>query len=64
MNNINELVRVARNLAMSTKERDEQRRNFAFGSSNIENARITRDTVTRAENELREARNTLRAAKK
>jgi Fic family protein len=64
MNNINELVRVARSLAMSSTERDEQRRNFAFGSSNIENARITRDTVTRAENELRQARDTSRIHKK
>jgi hypothetical protein len=52
MSNIKELVERARSLGMSQAERAEQRRNFAFGSSNIENDRITRETVSRAELEL------------
>ena len=64
MNNINDLVQVARNLSMSASERDEQRRNFAFGSSNIENSRITRDTITKAEAELRgEIKKTVKTSK-
>ncbi|KPH79371.1 hypothetical protein [Bosea vaviloviae] len=54
MSNINELIAKAKVVAMSAEQRAQQRRNFAFGSSNIENDRITRDTVSRAEGELRE----------
>lgn len=52
MNDINKLIDVARSKVMSASERAEQRRNFAFGSSKIENDRITRETVSRAEDEL------------
>lgn len=58
MNEINRLIERAKKIAMSDKERADQRRSFAFGSSKIENDRITRDTMVRAENELLEARRT------
>lgn len=53
MADLDRLIRAARAKATTSSERAEQRRNFAFGSSKIENDRITRETVTRAEDELR-----------
>jgi len=55
MTDLNRLIRDARAKGMSSSERAEQRRNFAFGSSKIENDRITRETVSRAENDLAKA---------
>jgi hypothetical protein len=43
----------ARTVGMSLAAREGQRRSFAFGSANIENERITRETVRTAEEELR-----------
>lgn len=52
MADLNRLIRAARTKTMTVSERAEQRRNFAFGSTKIENDRITRDTVSRAEDDL------------
>lgn len=41
---------------MSMAERESQRRSFAYGSAKIENDRITRDTIARAEADLKRER--------
>lgn len=40
-----QLLEAAKNLDVSSEEKEEQRRSFAFGNTNIENSRITRRTV-------------------
>ncbi len=39
------LLEAARRVEMSPKEKEEQRRSFAYGNANIENARVTKETV-------------------
>ncbi len=39
------LLKRARSAQMSSEEKEEQRRSFAYGNSKIENERITRETV-------------------
>lgn len=50
---LTELLGQIRQRGLTSQERDEQRRSFAYGSAHIENDRITRDTVVSAEKELR-----------
>lgn len=47
------LLREAAHVTMSSEQREEQRRSFAYGNTNIENERITRATIDRAADELR-----------
>lgn len=42
------LVEHAKLVKMTGDERERQRRGFAYGNTNIENERITRETVERA----------------
>lgn len=42
---VQQLLEAAKNLDVSSEEKEEQRRSFAFGNTNIENSRITRRTV-------------------
>lgn len=42
---LKELLEAARKVAMSPKQKEEQRRSFAYGNTKIENPRITRETV-------------------
>ncbi len=42
------LLEKARQVEMSSDQKEEQRRSFAFGNANIENANVTRETVDRA----------------
>jgi hypothetical protein len=39
------LIEMARTVRMSPREREEQRRSFAYGNTKIENNRITREIV-------------------
>lgn len=39
------LLKRARSARMSSEEKEEQRRSFAYGNSKIENERITRETI-------------------
>jgi hypothetical protein len=39
------LLEAARSVPFSPEQREAQRRSFAYGNANIENARITRETV-------------------
>lgn len=45
MKELEMLLEAAKNLKMTPEQKEEQRRSFAFGNTNIENARITRETV-------------------
>jgi len=45
MKELEQLLDAAKNLKMTVEQKEEQRRSFAFGNTNIENARITRETV-------------------
>lgn len=49
---LEKLLAEARTVKMTALDREEQRRSFAFGNSNIENERITRETIDRAAEEL------------
>ena len=46
------LVEEARNLKMTPKQQEEQRRSFAFGNANIENEFVTRKTINEAAEKL------------
>lgn len=46
------LLKAARKVKMTTKEYEEQRRSFAFGNTNIENERITKETIELAARQL------------
>jgi hypothetical protein len=49
---LEELLRRARTVTMTAAQQEEQRRSFAFGNTNIENDRITRETIDRAAGKL------------
>ncbi|MGA8406144.1 MAG: hypothetical protein WB680_03105 [Candidatus Acidiferrales bacterium] len=42
---LQQLLDAAKKLVISPEQKEEQRRSFAFGNTNIENPRITRDTI-------------------
>jgi hypothetical protein len=44
---LQELLDAAKKLVVSPEQKEEQRRSFAFGNTNIENPRITRETVNK-----------------
>jgi hypothetical protein len=44
---LEELLTAAKNVKTSQEQNEEQRRSFAFGNTNIENPRITRETIDR-----------------
>jgi hypothetical protein len=50
-----ELLEKAKNVKPSPEQKEEQRRSFAYGNTNIENPRITRETVDQAAEELKKA---------
>lgn len=45
MNRLDELVESTKKVIPTNAEKEEQRRSFAFGNTNIENPRITREIV-------------------
>lgn len=49
---LNELLEAAKKVKPSTEENEQQRRSFAYGNTNIENPRITRETVNEEAEEL------------
>jgi len=49
---IDELVTRTRKITMSSGQLREQRRSFAFGNTNIENDRITREMVAEADRKI------------
>jgi hypothetical protein len=52
---LNELLEKAKTVKLSPEQKEEQRRSFAYGNTNIENPRITRETVDQAAEELKKA---------
>jgi hypothetical protein len=42
---LQELIEAAKRASISDEEKEEQRRSFAYGNTNIENPRITRKMV-------------------
>lgn len=46
------LIEQARQIEMTPRDREEQRRSFAFGNANIENAAVTREVVDKVADEL------------
>jgi hypothetical protein len=50
---LEELLEWARKVEMTAGEKEEQRRSFAYGNTNIENPLITRETVDRQADELK-----------
>jgi hypothetical protein len=54
--NLKELLEKAKAIEMSPEQKEEQRRSFAYGNTNIENPRITRETVDQAAEQLKKAR--------
>lgn len=53
--NLKELLAAARDVRQSKEQNEEQRRSFAYGNTNIENPRITRETVDRQAEELKKS---------
>lgn len=53
---LNELLEKAKTVKPSPEEKEEQRRSFAYGNTNIENSRITRETVDREAEKLKKSR--------
>lgn len=46
-NELTELLEAAKRIAITPEQKEEQRRSFAYGNTNIENPRVTRETVDR-----------------
>jgi hypothetical protein len=44
---LQELLDAAKNVEPSTEQKEEQRRSFVYGNTNIENPRITREMVNK-----------------
>jgi hypothetical protein len=51
-NKLEELVIRTRKITMSSDQLREQRQSFAFGNTNIENNRITREMVAEADRKI------------
>ncbi|MEY4515501.1 MAG: hypothetical protein RLZZ450_7623 [Pseudomonadota bacterium] len=52
MDDLEKLLREARQVRMTPEQQEAQRRSFAYGNTHFENSRITRETVDRAAEEL------------
>lgn len=52
---LNELLNKAKSVKLSPEQKEEQRRSFAYGNTNIENSRITRETVDQEAEELKKS---------
>jgi hypothetical protein len=51
-NDLAMLIERARRIEMTASDREEQRRSFAYGNANIENAAVTRKVVENVADEL------------
>jgi hypothetical protein len=54
-NDLEQLVAAARKIEMTPEQVREQRRSFAYGNTNIENSRITRELVNEVDEALERA---------
>jgi len=60
--NLQELLDQAKNAVPTQEEKEEQRRNFAYGNTKIENPRITREMVDQAADALNRAKSRFSAS--
>ena len=51
---LQELLEAAKKVYVSPEQKEKQRRSFAFGNTNIENPRVTRETVDKEAEALKE----------
>jgi hypothetical protein len=56
-NRLEALLQESRNRENSSSEQEAQRRSFAYGNTHFENERITRETVDRAAEDLKDEKN-------
>lgn len=49
---LQKLLKLAKSAKMSLAEREQQRRSFAFGNGNIENSRISQQSIAEAAERL------------
>jgi hypothetical protein len=52
---LQELLAAAKKANPSEEQNEEQRRSFAYGNTNIENSRITRETIDKEADKLKHA---------
>jgi hypothetical protein len=52
---LKDLINKAKSVIPSPEEKEKQRRSFAFGNTNIENSRITKETVDREAEALKKS---------
>ena len=52
---LNALIEAAKSVEMARQDIERQCESFAYGNTNIENRRITREIIAAAEKELRES---------
>ena len=48
------LIEAAKTVVMTDRDNEKQRESFAFGNTNIENSRITKETIATAAKKLKE----------
>jgi hypothetical protein len=53
---LQDLLEAAKKFVLTSEDKEQQRRSFAYGNTVIENPRITREMVDRAADELGEPR--------
>jgi hypothetical protein len=53
---LQELLEAAKRIEITPEQEEEQRRSFAYGNTNIENPRITRETVNSEAEELKRSK--------
>ena len=53
---LKDLLDKARKVELSPEKKEEQRRSFAYGNTNIENPRITREMVDQEADKLKKSR--------
>ena len=51
---LNALIEAAKSVEMTRQDIERQRESFAYGNTNIENSRITRETIAAAAKKLKE----------
>lgn len=44
---LKKLIEMSRKVSLSPTQKEEQRRSFAYGNANIENGRVTKETVAK-----------------
>jgi len=52
---LNELLERAKRVEVSPEQKEDQRRSFAYGNTNIENSRITREMINEEADKLKKS---------